>query len=145
MISTHISWVWTFCVVVGISVTGCSNSLELAPAPGGTTTYCIEVENSAPVSVADQLVRETNPGDSGTVAWGDPAITLRCGVTRPVSLTATSQLISINGIDWLPEELTKGQRFTSINTPEYVQVDVPKNYEPAGNALIDLAEALATS
>ena len=145
MISTHISWVWTFCVVVGISVTGCSNSLELAPAPGGTTTYCIEVENSAPVSVADQLVRETNPSDSGTVAWGDPAITLTCGVARPDALTATSQLISINGIDWLPEELTKGQRFTSTNTPEYVQVDVPKNYEPAGNALIDLAEALATS
>lgn len=133
------------CVAVGTLLVGCSNTVNLTPGPGGSSQYCISVTSSAPITVAEQLIRETNPENSGTLAWGDPVISLTCGVARPTSLTATSQLIAVNGVDWLPEKLTRGQRFTSVNTPEYVQVDIPEAYEPASSALVDLAAALATS
>lgn len=133
------------CVVVGVALAGCTNTVSLTPGPQGTSSYCAEVESSAPVSVANQLIRETSPQDSGVLAWGDPVITLTCGVMRPSSLEATSQLISVNGVDWYPEKLTRGQRFTSVNTPEFVQVDIPAFYESASGVLVDLATALATN
>jgi hypothetical protein len=58
-----------------------------------------------------------------------------------MSLQPTSQLISVNGVDWLPEELTQGQRFTTINTTEFVEVDIPSNYESSSGILVDLANA----
>lgn len=133
------------CVVTSVALAGCTNTVSLTPGPRGTSPYCTGIESSAPVSVANQLIRETSPQDSGVLAWGDPVITLTCGVMRPKSLEATSQLVSVNGVDWYPEKLTRGQRFTSVNTPEYVQVDIPEFYESASGVLVDLATALLTN
>lgn len=145
MITSRLNRVTAGCVVAGLALAGCTNTVSLTPGPEGTSTYCAEIESSAPVSVANQLIRETSPRDSGVLAWGDPVITLTCGVMRPNSLVATSQLISVNGVDWFPEKLTRGQRFTSVNTPEFVQIDIPEFYESASGVLVDLATVLRTN
>jgi Protein of unknown function (DUF3515) len=126
---------------VFMGITSCSQHINVESGPEGGSAYCIELTDSLPVDVDGELIRGTSPSDTGTSAWGDPAIVLRCGVVKPSSLQPTSQLISINGVDWLPQQLTNGQRFTSVNTSEYVEVNIPSDYESASGILVDLAAA----
>jgi hypothetical protein len=48
-------------------------------------------------------------------------------------------------VDWFPEPLSNGTRFTSVNTSEFIEVNIPNTYEPASNMLVDLARAFPTS
>jgi hypothetical protein len=127
------------------ALSGCAQHLSIEPGPSSKSSFCAELMRGIPVELADQLIRSTKPSDSGVAAWGDPAIVLRCGVSEPTSLTSTSQLIAINGVDWLPEPLTNGTRFTSVNTSEFIEVNIPSTYEPASNLLVDLARAFPTN
>lgn len=122
-------------------VSGCTQQLSVEPGLNGSSEYCTELSQSLPVEIAGELLRATTASESGVTAWGDPAIVLRCGVEEPMSLQPTSQLLSVNGVDWLPEELTQGQRFTTINTKEFVEVNIPANYESSSGILVDLANA----
>ncbi len=140
---SHISAFISFLTI--FSVSGCAQHLEINPGPTGNSSFCTEMITELPVKLADQLIRSTTPPNSGTAAWGDPAITLRCGVPIPASLRKTSQLIAINGIDWFQEPLTRGNRFTSVNTSELVEIDIPDVYEPASSLLVDLRRAFPTS
>jgi hypothetical protein len=86
--------------------------------------------------------RATSPDSSLTAAWGSPAVVLRCGVPRPAALEPTSQLVTIDGVDWFPEQLSDGYRFTSYGRVADVQVRVPGTYAPEVNPLVDLAAAM---
>jgi len=67
-----------------------------------------------------------------TAAWGATPVVLRCGVGRPGALTATSQLTTVDGVDWLPERLQHGVRFTAIGRVAYVEVTVPDRLRAGG-------------
>lgn len=124
---------------------GCSQQISVEPGPTGSSAYCTALTQSLPVEIAGVLVRSTSAPKQGVTAWGDPAIVLRCGVVEPTSLQPTSQLISVNGVDWLPEKLTQGQRFTSLNSTEFVEVNIPSVYESTSGVLVDLAAAFPTN
>lgn len=126
-------------------ISGCSNQLTVEPGAYGSSDFCNELSTSLPVTISDQLIRSTSSDSSGVAAWGDPAIILRCGVDKPASIQPTSQLITVNGIDWYPEELTQGQRFTSMNTQQFVEVNIPLEYQPASGILVDLEIAFPTN
>lgn len=83
--------------------------------------------------------RRTQPNSPNTDAWGDPAIVLRCGVPRPASYRQTSELIGINGVDWLGEPMADGYRFTTVGRSVNVEVTVPAAYSPEVDPLVDLA------
>ncbi|KWX09858.1 hypothetical protein TR74_07120, partial [Carbonactinospora thermoautotrophica] len=76
-------------------------------------------------------------------AWGDPPIVLRCGVPVPAAYQPTSQVVTINGVDWFPEQLTRGYVFTTVGRVANVEVSVPDAYAPEVNPLVDLAGAVA--
>jgi hypothetical protein len=124
------------------ALAGCVQHMEIEPGSTGKSSFCLKLIQGLPVEIANQLLRSTKPTDTGTAAWGDPAIVLRCGVLKPQSMTATSRIISINSIDWFQEPLTEGNRFTSVNTSEYIEINIPNSYEPASSILVDLANAL---
>ena len=123
-----------------VLLVGCSQQLSVEPGPAGSSAYCAALTQSLPVEIAGVLVRSTSAPKQGVTAWGDPAI-----VVEPASLQPTSQLISVNGVDWLPEKLTQGQRFTSLNSTEFVEVNIPSNYESTSGVLVDLAAAFPTN
>lgn len=111
------------------------------------TAECAELLSSLPVTIGGALARETTPQELPAAAWGDPPIVLRCGVNRPVSLTETSSLTTIDGVNWLAEPLTNGVLFTSIpdeigGSPLYVSVSIPSEYAPEGALLVDLAPVI---
>ncbi len=70
---------------------------------------------------------------------------LRCGVATPAALTPTSQLLTVDGVDWLPEELSAGYLFTTVGRSLNVEVSVPGAYSPESDALVDLSTAVAAT
>jgi Protein of unknown function (DUF3515) len=125
--------------------TACSSPAEVSPPvpPDEAEPACSALVAALPDAVLDQGARAIEPDSPYAAAWGSPAIVLRCGVSRPAALTPTSQLISVNGVDWLPEELTEGYVFTTFGRVANVEVTVPDDYEPEAGPLAELSTVIA--
>ncbi len=121
---------------------GCARDVAVEPpTPGSSATAaCPALVAALPRQLDGHDRRTTTPASPFTAAWGSPAITLRCGVPRPPQLAPTSELVTVNGVDWLPIPLTNGYRFVSVGRVANVEVDVPKDYAPEINAIVDLAD-----
>jgi len=111
--------------------------------PAAVVEQCTRVMAALPPTVLDQPRRTVEPGRL-SAAWGDPTITLRCGVDKPAGLGAASECFEVNGVGWFAEDAEGGYLFTTIGRPVYVQVGVPSEYAPEANALVDLAAAVGT-
>lgn len=133
--------------LVLLPVTACSSGLAVSPPdppPTGVAAFdCSAIHGGLPDRVAGQTVTALTPKSPLTSAWGTPAIVLRCGVGVPAALTPTSQLVTVDGVDWLPEQLTHGYLFTTVGRAVNVEVSVPDAYSPEAGALADLAPAIA--
>lgn len=95
-----------------------------------------------PDAVAGQKRRVTSE-PALTAAWGDPPISLRCGVTRPAAMTRASQCYEVDGVGWFAEQGEGGWLFTTFGRDAFVEVGVPSAYAPEANALVDLAPAIS--
>ena len=122
---------------------GCSRTVAMTdPTPSPSVAeQCAAVMAALPDTVLDQPRRTVEPGRL-SAAWGDPTITLRCGVAEPPGLGPESECFEVNGVGWFAEEAQGGYLFTTIGRPAYVQVGVPTEYAPEANALVDVAEAV---
>ena len=72
---------------------------------------------------------------------------LRCGVGRPAGLTATSQVVEVNGVEWFLTVPAPPYLFTTVGRGTYLQVRVPRSV-PQSDAtapLVDLATAVRTA
>lgn len=124
---------------------GCSSALSVTPPPqpaADVAAVCAALQHELPTTVAGQSQRETTPASELTAAWGDPPIVLRCGVSAPAGLTPTSEVTNVNGVDWYPEPLTAGYRFTTTGRRAYVQVDVPSQYASQAGGLTQIGPAI---
>ncbi len=142
-------WVRLLVTVLAVSglLSGCSGEVPVAvPEPAlSAAAACEALSDALPDTVRGQDSRPTDPRSPFTAAWGDPPITLRCGVERPAQLTPTSDIAEVDGVAWLPVELTEGYRFVTTGRFAFVEVDVPDDYAPEVDALVDLAEAVAAT
>lgn len=59
------------------------------------------------------------------VAWGEPVVTLRCGVARPPAFIATADVQQINTVTWFSERRGDRTAWTVVDRPVYVEVIVP--------------------
>ncbi len=130
------------CILVGVSA--CSSSLSVEPAEGAESQFCTDLGAILPVSLGGALLRDTNPNSPATKAWGDPAIVLRCGAAIPTAYSVSSQLLTVNDVNWYPEELEAGVRFTSMETSELVEVSLPAAYQNTADILTELSSAIST-
>ena len=97
-------------------------------------------------ALPDQVLRSTRrPTDPGvlTTAWGDPPITLRCGVEAPPGLGPSSECLEVNGVGWFNEPAEGGVLFTTVGRAVFVEVGVPHEYAPEVSPLVDLADAVS--
>lgn len=128
---------------LGLSLlAGCSAGVQVDayPRETGTDLTCDTLFADVPQTVAGQERRQVR--DDVAVAWGDPEIILRCGVSRPAALTATSQCNEVSGVGWLDETTSDGFLFTTIGRAAYVSVEVPEEVQPPADVLVDLAAAV---
>ena len=134
-------------VAVGL-LSGCSRGVDVAvpsPAPTGPGAYaCAALHGRLPDEVASQTVVASHPNSDLTSAWGNPAITVRCGVAAP-SIDPTAQIISVDGVDWYPEKFSNGYRFTTLHRALFVEVNVPGDYSPEADALADISPSVSAT
>ena len=71
---------------------------------------------------------------SGSAA-GSP---IRAPSSRPT-------LVTVDGIDWLPEELTAGWRLTSVGRAANVEITVPTEQGPAPSVAADLSPTISAT
>jgi hypothetical protein len=126
-------------LLLTLLLTGCASSVDVDeyPTVKGTEIDCKALLADVPRNVADQKNIDV-PGRVAA-AWGDPAIILRCGVEKPDALTPSSQCFEVSDVGWLAETTADGYLFTTIGRAFHVSVEVPKAYDPAADALADLA------
>jgi Protein of unknown function (DUF3515) len=129
--------------LLGLSACGTGAVDVSPPAPEGTAaSACDALLENLPEAVQDGKRRTTSPESDLTAAWGDPAVVMRCGVARPAAYEPTAELVEVNGVQWFPEELERGYRFTTFGRSAFVEVTVPDDYRPEVNALVDFADAI---
>ena len=111
-------------------------------ATAGPCTALLSVLPTALGTLAPRVVHPT-PDSLFVVAWGDPAVVLRCGVDRPAHLAPSSSalLVIIDGVAFLPVQARDSTVFTAIDRAAYVEVTVPKSYPQP--PLAALADAIA--
>ncbi|MEO5711265.1 MAG: DUF3515 domain-containing protein [Nocardioidaceae bacterium] len=142
------------CVGLLALTTACTGgpvSLDAPALTGSAATACRAFVDALPARVADLARVDADVGQGFGAAFGDPAIEVRCGVRRPAGLTPTSECTTANGIGWyIPEDEQSGPNqgrptditMTTVGRAEYVEVQIPADYWPPVNAMVDLGPAL---
>lgn len=124
------------------------------PAPTGQAAQvCQRLHAALPHTLDGHPQRPTSPDSPFTAAYGDPAITVRCGGSLPPILTPgspsfdpTTQQDVVNDVGWVIESLPHEHRFTTYQRVANVEVTVPDHYDPnAVNPLVDLAAPVSST
>ncbi len=129
-----------------LAASGCGAAVDLdSPSlSGATATQCADLATAGPASVAGAESRDVD-GSGVALAWGEPPITLRCGVPEPAGLQPGSRCDTVEQVDWFSTRTEDGYRFATIGRSTTVELFVPFDYDPAGDALVDLGAAVRQS
>jgi hypothetical protein len=126
--------------------------VELARPPAADRTACSTLAARLPARLADLASVAHTPDDAYGGAWGDPPVTLTCGVGVPKGFGAASSCIDADGVDWFaPDEETNDNHaditLTTVTLSPRVALHVPGSRRGAtlAAALIDLAVPLKSS
>jgi hypothetical protein len=115
------------------------------PAPptpdDATLNACTKVFAALPVQLGPLTPRRTATDSAFVAAWGDPAVVLSCGVSRPPELVPASAalIIRINDVDWLPRQQADSTVFTTVDRSVYLQLTVPKKQPTDPTPLLSTA------
>lgn len=120
-----------------------AGAVRLEPVPSlrpGVAQVCRQVVEALPSDLAPEVERRvTSPPTTSTAAWGDPAVTLRCG-TGPGS--RRDDLYSFDGVLWAMHDTGASRTWTTVEAEVPVEVVVPDAYQDQAEMLGSLATAL---
>ncbi|WP_433297100.1 DUF3515 family protein [Actinoplanes sp. CA-030573] len=118
-----------------------------------TTQVCLAVASQLPTAVRDLPARKVTAGPEQNAAWGEPPITLACGVTQPtmcervdgghpgcVPLDAT--MFAMNGVCWWGQDGPASDVFTTMDREVAVQVTVPGSYQQSAQWANEFSDAV---
>jgi hypothetical protein len=114
-----------------------------------TVAVCAQVISALPLRLAGQNVRGTvsTPPSPSIVAWGNPAIVLRCGVTRPKTLVPGSSVHfysfgKATDDPYYDVTTSNGANvYTTVDRAVYVEVSIPATYTAA--PIVTVSTAIA--
>ena len=128
--------------------TGPLGAVTVSPPPNDPAAQgpCTALIGALPLRLAGLDVRPavSKPSSPFIVAWGQPAIVLRCGTARPRGFTTTSEVIAVNGVNLFPDKQGDATVFTVVDRPVYLDVTVPASYPqpPLGPLMTVVAKTL---
>ncbi|HZE01709.1 MAG TPA: DUF3515 domain-containing protein [Pseudonocardiaceae bacterium] len=105
--------------------------LAVVRAPSANSTNCARLLAALPETLdggdAGPLQRRSlaTPAPAGAAGWGEPPVVLRCGLDRPVELTATSRLLDVSGVQFLELVGSGTGTWVAVDRPVYVVVALP--------------------
>lgn len=83
--------------------------------------------------------RSTTPASTTTAAWGDPPITLRCGVPEGLEI---DDPYAFNTVQWAMHDIGAARRWTTRKLRTNVEVVVPDAYNDQAELLGSLSTVL---
>ncbi|GAA1890152.1 DUF3515 family protein [Asanoa iriomotensis] len=91
-------------------------------------TLCRALLSQLPTAVRDRQQRPVTEGTEQNAAYGDPAITLACGIPAP-TFPPTDLVSLFNRVCWHASETPEATVLTTVDREVPIQVTVPKAYE----------------
>ncbi len=123
---------------------GCARPVAVEPPTpdAEAAQVCAGFVAALPTELVVGARRDVEPPSRLTAAYGDPPVAIRCGVPVPGALGDASTLVTVEGIDWLAEELTRGWLMTTVGRVAGIEITVPDEQGPAPSVAADLAPAI---
>ncbi|RZU49811.1 uncharacterized protein DUF3515 [Krasilnikovia cinnamomea] len=116
---------------------------------------CQAVTSALPGTLRDLPARQVTAGPRQNAAWGEPPITLACGVAQP-AMCATldggagcvpldAELLNMNEVCWYARQDPAGPVFTTLDREVPVRVTVPTGYAQAAQWANEFSDAVAAA
>ena len=105
-----------------------------------TAQVCLAVTSQLPAAIRDLPGRPVSQGPEQNAAYGEPPITVSCGVPQPVMCTVPAdptpgcvaldtELLIMNNVCWYAAPGTGAATVTTMDREVAVRVTVPASYE----------------
>lgn len=121
-----------------------------------TGTVCLALTSQLPTTLRGLPGRKVSAGPEQNAAYGEPAVTVACGVRQPkmcervdggspgcVPLDAT--MLKMDGVCWWGQDNPATDVFTTMDREVAVRVSVPGSYEQTGQWANEFSEAVVTT
>jgi Protein of unknown function (DUF3515) len=105
---------------------------------------CRTVVAKLPDTIRDLHRRPVTVGAEQNAAYGDPALTLSCGVLAP-SLPPTTQVYPLSGVCWSATTSANGTIWTTVDRTVAIAVTVPGQPDGSGQSVVPLATVIANA
>jgi hypothetical protein len=120
---------------------------------GHDAQACLALTSQLPGQVRNLPARKVSAGPEQNGAYGDPAITVQCGVTQPpMCETITpgqkgcvpldADLLVMNGVCWWGDDGPATKLFTTMDREVAVQVGVPASYDQPAQWANEFSDAV---
>lgn len=117
------------------------------PAPAlaqRPATVCRALLSHLPQAVGELLQRPVSSGSEQNAAYGEPALTVACGVAE-VPVARTEDVWTVNRVCWQVTERADTVELTTVDREVPVRVTVPRDYRPPLQWVTPLADAVLVS
>lgn len=119
-------------------------------APKAGSADCAALLRALPATLANGSapLRARNlakPVPAGTAAWGsgDRPTVLRCGIERPPELKPTSELLAVDGVQWLRVSADGLTTWYAVDRPVVVALTLPGNV--GTGPIQDVSDAISST
>ncbi|WBB81980.1 DUF3515 family protein [Micromonospora sp. WMMD882] len=123
-----------------------TTAVEMAAAPLAErpATVCRALLSQLPPAVRELTQRPVTAGAEQNAAYGDPALTVACGVPEPTVPAADTVWVA-GKVCWYVREEAAATVLTSVDRETGVQVTVPRAYEQPLQWITPVADAVVAS
>jgi hypothetical protein len=119
--------------------------IDVPPVTPEADEFCPALMAGLPLELVGEPSRRVQSDSPFAYAWGEPAVSLVCGVERPASFAPDSALYQINGVFWLVDDSDPDTTvWTAVDRPVFVELRVPATIDSAPATVLSttIAETL---
>jgi hypothetical protein len=116
-------------------------AVTVTAVPTAAAAPCARFAAELPDDLGDGLPRrDTEPAGPHVAAYGDPPVVVRCGAPRTTAYRTGDQLITVNGVEWFPEQRPGVVVWSLPKAFVNVEVTIPQQW--SGDRLAALTDAV---
>jgi hypothetical protein len=119
-------------------------SMAAPPLDEKSASACRTLRTHLPDALRDRHRRPVTAGTDQNAAYGDPAITLACGVP-PVTLPTGADVYLLSGVCWYSQPNGGDTAWITVDRDVPVRVTVPGSYQTPGQWVIEFSGPVAAA
>jgi hypothetical protein len=119
-------------------------AMPAQPLDERAAVVCRALLAHLPATVVDLAQRPVTEGPEQNAAYGDPAVTVACGITPP-EFADTDEVWVINHVCWHNATSADAVVLTTVDREVPVRITIPAGYEPPAQWAAQISEAVVSS